>query len=286
MLADVRLNIADTIGVPFEILAFENSTGAKGICQIYNEGAAKAQYDLLCFVHEDVSIKTANWGQIVSRIFNENPKLGLLGVAGASYKPLSPSGWGGFGNYRTKYLNILQDYKYTNNEPVLSYNNSRNDKMVKVACVDGVWFCTTKQVLAKVSFDEQTFKSFHAYDLDFSMAVRQHYEVAVTFEVLIHHFSEGNFAKDWFTETVRFHQKWVNHLPVATEDLPHDEKFDIEKETFRIFVGHLIKLNLPASWAYRELLRNLRYLRVYPSLFFKNLAFIGKAYRVARKENV
>lgn len=286
MLANVRINIAETVGVPFEIIAFDNSNGAMGICEVYNKGIAQARYEVLCFMHEDISIQTTNWGQIVARLFNETPGLGLIGVAGSAYKPLSPSGWRGMGGDRTDYLNVLQGYKHTANEPEHSYRNPRNEKLVPVATVDGVWLCTTRQVLSKARFDEQTFKGFHLYDLDFSMQVNRHYQVAVTFEVLLQHFSEGNLAKEWLTETLKFNQKWVERLPVCIEPLTDRQKFIIEKETFRAFVGYLIKFKFPVSWAYHELFHHLRYLRVYPSLFFKNLAFIGKAKRVARKQEV
>ncbi|WP_345950261.1 glycosyltransferase [Mucilaginibacter sp. PAMB04274] len=284
LLADVRVNIAETVGVPFEILAFDNSTGAKGMCQIYNEGVAQAKYDILCFMHEDVSIKTARWGEVVNRLFQENPAVGLIGVAGSSYKPLSPSGWQGVGGDRTDYLNVLQSYKYNKLAAEHTYRNPRNEKLTEVVSVDGVWFCTTRTVLAKARFDEDTFTGFHKYDLDFSMQVRQHYQVVVTYDVLMEHFSEGSLSKEWVFETAKFNAKWINQLPAYTEELTAKQKFVIEKQTFRAYIAYLIKYKLPASLAYRELFRNLRYLKVYPSLFFKNLAFVGKAYKVAKKE--
>lgn len=284
MLTDVRQNIAETIGVPFEVLAFDNGTGAKGMCQVYNEGSAQAQYDILCFMHEDVSMHTTGWGKIVNQLFQENPDVGLVGIAGSSYKPLSPSGWQGVSGDRTNYLNLLQGYKYTKIAPEHTYRNPKNEKLTKVVSVDGVWFCTTKQVLTKASFDEQTFKGFHKYDLDFSMQVRQHYQVVVTYDILLEHFSEGKLSKDWIFETAKFNAKWINQLPAFTESFTDQQKFEIEKGTFRAYVAYLILYKLPASMAYRELFRGLRFLRVYPSLFIKNLAFIGKAYRVAKKE--
>ena len=284
MLADVRINIAETIGVPFEVLAFDNSNGAKGMCQVYNEGAAQAKYNILCFMHEDVAVKTNGWGQIANQLFQENPDVGLIGVAGSSYKPLSPSGWQGVSGDRTNYLNIIQGYKFTQIPSEHTYRNPKNEKLTKVVSVDGVWFCTTKEVLKKARFDEDTFTGFHKYDLDFSMQVRQHYQVVVTYDVLMEHFSEGRLSKDWIFETAKFNAKWINQLPVCTESFTHKKKFDIEKGTFRAYIAYLILYNLPAGMAYRELFRGLRYLKIYPSLFFKNLAFIGKAYRVAKKE--
>jgi hypothetical protein len=284
MLANVRQNIAETIGVPFEVLAFDNSTGAKGICAVYNEGIQQAQYKYLCFVHEDVVFKTLNWGQNVVQIFEENHRIGLIGIAGSSYKPLTPSGWQGNG-LPTDYLNILQAFKYKGGEPELFYRNPKNEKLARVASVDGVWFCTTRKVCNQIKFDEQTFKGFHGYDTDFSLAVGRQYDIVVTYNVLLHHLSDGNFDKNWFYEVLKLHKKWNKHLPVCTENLTGQEKLIIEKATFRTFVEHLITLKMPASVAYAALWQNNRFFKVYRMLFFKLNVFIYKAYKAARREN-
>lgn len=284
MLLAVSQNIADTVGVPFEIIGIDNSNGAKGLCAVYNEGAQRAKYDLLCFMHEDVSMITSGWGAIVNRIFEENPEVGLIGVAGSSFKPLSPSGWQGVSGIRTNYLNVIQRFKYNDLPTEHSYRNPKNEKLAKVVSVDGVWLCTTKKVLSIARFDDQTFTGFHKYDLDFSMQVRQHYQVVVTYDILLEHFSEGELSKDWVFETAKFNAKWINQLPAYIDNFTPQQKFDIEKGTFRTYVAYLILYQLPASMAYRELFRGLRFLKVYPALFFKCLAFIGKAYRVAKKE--
>src|SRR5688572_480816 len=93
LLNNIKKNIKDTIGVPFEILAYENSKVQRGISQIYNQGVTEANYEILCFVHEDVVFDSVGWGEEVLTAFNLNHKLGLLGVAGSSYKSLAPSGW-------------------------------------------------------------------------------------------------------------------------------------------------------------------------------------------------
>ncbi|MFX4377337.1 glycosyltransferase, partial [Acinetobacter baumannii] len=68
----------------------DNSANRYSICSAYNEGAEKAKYDNLCFVHEDVVFRTNNWGQIA---LTEVKKFDLLGVAGSNYKSKAISGW-------------------------------------------------------------------------------------------------------------------------------------------------------------------------------------------------
>jgi glycosyltransferase involved in cell wall biosynthesis len=268
LLNQVSENIAATIGVPYEIIATDNSSGEQGICSVYNKGILKAQYDTLCFMHEDVLIKTNNWGQVILNIFKKDPGLGLLGVIGSSYKPMTPSGWGGLGP-NTYYSNLIQHNKHSNKPTEHIFRNPNNEKLAQVACVDGVWLCTTKKIASEFMFDEINFTGFHVYDLDLSLFIGQKYKVAVTYEVLIEHFSEGKFDKNWMLDTIKLHQKWNKVLPVNHENLTREQVIYSEKATFKHFIKLLSSLNLPLSHASKILRMNNRYFNLDFKLFFK-----------------
>src|SRR4051812_15562048 len=89
----VQDNIARTIGVVWEHIIIDNTISTRSITQVYNIGAGRAQYDLLCFVHEDVVFDTPNWGRIIVDHFSKDHGPGLIGVAGCKYKSKTPSGW-------------------------------------------------------------------------------------------------------------------------------------------------------------------------------------------------
>lgn len=209
-------NISATTGVPFEIIRINNTANAYSICSAYNEGAVKAIYPLLCFAHEDIEMQTMNWGGIVSDLFNKNKDLGLLGIAGTGYKPLSPSGWW--------YENANPDFFFTNyiqsdkkrGKAELMYSNPENKKLSAVVCVDGLWFCTRRDIALELKFDDHMFKGFHCYDVDYSLGVFQRYKVAVSYEVLIKHYSEGSLNRQWVNDTLKLYEKWKHVLPLAT----------------------------------------------------------------------
>lgn len=276
-LKQVSENIAATIGVPFEIIATDNSKGEYGICAIYNRGMLKARYDILCFMHEDILIKTDNWGQIIVSLFKNDTQLGLVGVAGSSYKPITPSSWGGIGG-ETAYVNIIQSYKHKKKKPKHVYHNPHDETLARVACVDGVWLCTTKSIAKEITFDETTFKGFHGYDIDFSLSVGQKYKVAVTFEILLDHFSEGFYDKTWMQENLKLHYKWNRQLPINIEQITLKEMFHIEKNTFKLFIEQLIKFKFPIVTAFKILWKNNRFFRFNPKLFFKLKFYIIKKY--------
>ena len=63
-LQQVIQNIQDTIGVEYEIIAINNREKCWPIARAYNEGARKARYSNLFFVHEDVKFHSQNWGAV------------------------------------------------------------------------------------------------------------------------------------------------------------------------------------------------------------------------------
>ncbi|GAA4334370.1 hypothetical protein GCM10023149_41700 [Mucilaginibacter gynuensis] len=277
-LNQVTKNIEDTIGVPYEIIATDNSLGEKGICEVYNTAALKAKYDILCFIHEDIIIRSVGWGNKLVQSFAKNPEVGLIGVIGGSYKPLSPSIWSGSG-IANEYSNLIQVHKYSNKPSVHFNRNPRNEELSYVACVDGVWLSTTKEVFAKYKFDEHLLKGFHLYDIDYSLTVGQHYKVAVTYDILVEHLSEGNYSRGWMLDHIKLHKKWGSYLPVDTEGFSKKDRAHSEKSSFMEFVEQLIELGFPISTAYKMLWANPRLLRLHFKLFWKLHRYIYRLYK-------
>lgn len=273
----VSNNIQNTIGAPYELVTFENSSGKKGICEIYNLGIDKAQYDILCFMHEDLEIRTENWGKAVIGHFTSVPDLGLLGVAGSTYKTITPTGWHSAGS-GTSRANFIQSHKRSDTPPIHYYANPNNEEISQVACLDGVWLCTTKKIASEFGFDAATFKRFHGYDLDFSLAIGQKYKVAVTFKVLLDHFSEGNYDSTWMGESLKLHEKWNKILPVNTDATPLEATLKIEKTVFKIFIDELVQLKYPAKTALTALANCRKYFRHKPFLTIKLKYYIFSKY--------
>lgn len=283
-LDQVKRNIESTIGVPFEIIAFNNSDGKKGICEIYNEGALKAKSEILCFMHEDIELRTPNWGVKLIELFAKNSKLGLLGVAGGGYKSVVPSSWYNADLEKNGefYCCLIQGFKYTGRPDLYDYRNPKNEKLSRVACVDGCWMSTRKSIALKYPFDEKLLKSFHGYDLDFSLSVNQEYEVAVTYEILLKHFSEGNFGQVWMEDTLKLHKKWSWILPVNTDQLEDKTLKRYERRAFKIFFQRM----LDDGYSYSQLMTiiwNSRSSRIFPpKILFKVYVDLWRVWK-ARK---
>lgn len=255
MLAEVTENITETIGLPFEILSYSNSKGEAGLCSIYNKGSKAAKYKILCFMHEDLHIKTDNWGKVVVDAFQDQ-KLGIIGVVGSSYKTCAPTGWYTI-SYENKVLhgNYIQSFKYSNRPSEHFNENPLNQKMAPVVSVDGMWFCTTKALSEEFPFDEEVFKGFHCYDLDFCFQVGQAYKIAVNYQILIEHYSEGNFNKIWWLDTLKLHQKWRNKLPISVTDITAKQRFLIEKRSYRWVIETLRKIGYSGAYVFAFLIK-------------------------------
>lgn len=242
LLANVSENIEKTIGIDYEIIAIKNADGVMGLCELYNLGAKQAKYEVLCFMHEDIEIKTKHWGAIVIEVFNKQ-NLGLLGIAGSTYRSFTPSGWFPPLQFGTKpwRINIEQDSKYSQRSRKHDYYNPNNEQLSEVACIDGVWFCTTKTIALANKFDEDLLKGFHGYDIDFSLSIGQHHKILVTYDILLYHASEGNFNSDWLRELIKVQQKWDRILPINCNEFSEREITILEKKALKKFLSATIR---------------------------------------------
>jgi hypothetical protein len=237
----VKNNIANTIGVEYEIIAFDNRVAKKGICQVYNEGIAQARFGTLCFMHEDVTLLTHDWGTNVSQIFQNNKNIGVVGVAGGGYKALAPSGWYclEFQNPHISFQNIIQGYKKREQPELHAYHNPFQEKLSDVVCVDGVWFCARKEVAAEHGFDEKLLTGFHGYDLDFCLNLFGKHKIVVTYDILMRHESEGNFDKLWLDQILKVHGKWNKSLPLTTASISGKEIYFTEKRAIKKLIEEM-----------------------------------------------
>jgi len=208
----IRRNIEDTIGVPYQLLLVDNRGTNKGICKVYNEAAQKATYPYLCFIHEDVAIHTANWGAILVALL-QNTDIGLVGISGSIYKSQYPAVWSACDAdlYRT---NSLQHFKGVAS-PVAVYHNPLSERYSQVAVVDGVFLAVSKTLWQQLPFNEAELTGFHGYDLDYSLQMKQQgRQVVVCYDIVIEHFSEGTLSNEWLQAYQKLHQRWNHLLPL------------------------------------------------------------------------
>ena len=128
-------NIAETIGENFvyETIQIQNPK-LMGICEAYNQGGTKANFEYLLFIHEDIEFLTSNWGEkLVVHLKNEHT--GIVGLAGSIFKSNYPSSWSVIQECRR--VNIVQ--RKRTGEWATELLNPENESKSKVTCLDGVF---------------------------------------------------------------------------------------------------------------------------------------------------
>jgi glycosyltransferase involved in cell wall biosynthesis len=207
-------SVSQTVDTEYEYIIFDNREKKLGLCAAYNEAAKKARGDYLCFVHEDIMIKTNGWGKEIITFVERNNDCGVIGIAGSKYASRNFISW-----YTPR--SMIKVYDGVNSGDILDtetnlfyhYSNPDNEIFSKAVCLDGVFLFVKKDIWENNKFDEKTFKGFHFYDADFSFAISQKYQNYVYFGMDIYHLSRGNVEKTFCENMYLFQKKWKNKLP-------------------------------------------------------------------------
>jgi hypothetical protein len=189
-------SINQTIGVEYEVLHSLHA-GQVGLAKTYNNLAQAAKFPILVFMHDDLIFQEKNWGIRIIEIM-KNEKIGLIGLMGAVYK--------------SKYISI-----WTSCDKSLFRNASiSNGKLSyqKVAVVDGCFMAISKLCFSKVKFDE-SFQGFHGYDLDYSLAVNELFDVVVATNITFDHLSPGIKYEEWYKDVTYVNKKRDRLLPLS-----------------------------------------------------------------------
>lgn len=252
-------NISKSIGVPYEVIKIDNP-GLMGICQAYNQGARRARYENLVFMHEDVLFHTKDWGEKLIKHLN-NEDTGIIGIAGSSYVPYAPSSWTVSEQYN--FVNILQGNK--DNSEYFHIHTTKSNRN-NVFAVDGVFLSIKKEKYNQFKFNEGLLKGFHGYDLDFSLRVSKRFQNYVIDDILIQHFSGGNLDKNWLDANIKVREN-------ISSDFKHITDIETEKKAFFDFLYIFFKY-------YPINRKNIVFtLKFYPKkLNFKNHLEIAKKY--------
>jgi len=214
------LNLAKTIGVEYELIAIQNHA-KYSLCEAYNMGVKQAKLNFFCFVHEDISFKTDNWGKRLISIMESDQKIGLIGVAGTKIKSSYPSGWGQ--SPALKRFNRGHAFQIFDDTHEFLYHDYDENLIKKdiedVVCIDGIFMFSRREVFQKCRFDESLLTNFHGYDIDLSLqAFFAGFRVVVDRQIILYHDSYGTYDKNHTIANRKIVKKWKSKLPTTTDD--------------------------------------------------------------------
>lgn len=199
------ISIEKTIDIAYEIIVIDNSIEKLYLAEAYNRGAAKAKYPFLVFVHEDVEFLNLNWASNLVEIL-DNPKVGIVGIAGSTYLPSSPSSWYMPDDGLNKVF-IHQGFKYSGFPERF---DNRGEDLTPVYLLDGVLLAMRREVFNEFPFNEKL-KGFHAYDADICHRVVKKYKNLFTNQIELIHHSEGKPDKLFFDMIVEYKKSYLDY---------------------------------------------------------------------------
>lgn len=219
-------NIKNTVGVDYELIHVDNSDNKYSIYSAYNFGISKSKYPYLCLVHEDVLFHTNNWGEnVIAHL--QDPKTGILGVAGGDFVTNIPASWA---TLISPSLNIIQtDSK--GQKPTKFLLEPENYTLSKRSSItlDGVFLCMRRELMQKIHFDENL-KGFHGYDYDISIqATVAGYINYVIYDIKLEHFSRGKTDVVYFRNLIQIFKKFEKFLPLIGGNITDEERQEMPK---------------------------------------------------------
>lgn len=222
----LKSNIEETCGIPYEIIKIHNP-GLMGICQAYNLGAKQAKFKYLLFIHEDILFVHNEWGEKLVKNL-QMPNCGVVGIAGGSYYSYIPASWSNKGYNSVNFIQV------TDSQIEQFHSNfSQETECRSVKGIDGVLLACKKNIFEEFKFNVDI-TGYHGYDLIFSLNIAKKYTNYITNEILIKHFSSGNFSKEWFENILK-----VREMIGVFHDQKTNKK--IERENFYKLIFYLKK---------------------------------------------
>jgi hypothetical protein len=212
LLKSLKENIADTIGMDSYEFLYHHNIDNEGISVVYNRLIIRAKNDLILCIHEDIKFHTLGWGKLLTGYYENDERLGLLGIAGSKTKTKTPTGW--WENEPDNWvMNLIQHYKSGKTQRI---KRGFENGLEEVVVIDGVFIALRKD--SGLKFDERL-DGFHNYDQAISVRYRNKgYKIKVTREILIEHFSSGSKGDDWKSSNQFFFNLYKSYLPQSIND--------------------------------------------------------------------
>ena len=205
-----------------EIIEYINK--GEGLTKFYQKALDEAKNDIIVFCHDDILLETKQIAKKITKLFDENPEYGIIGVAGTKYLADNGRWW-----QDPKQMYGRVKHTHQGKSWLSSYSGDLGNEVTEVAVVDGVFFTVHRKRLKK-GFNADV-KGFHFYDVDFCF--RNYIEgvkVGVHTNIRVNHMSIGETNEEWEENRKVFAERYKEHLPVRI-------KRDFNKEKLKVLIG-------------------------------------------------
>jgi glycosyltransferase involved in cell wall biosynthesis len=215
-------HLIKTSGLHKHIEVIEIINNGESLTKAYNRGLKQAKNDIVVFCHDDLTMKTKQWGNKLIKLFENNPEFGIIGVAGSKNLPESGQWWA---NPQKMYGRV--EHTHEGKSWLSAYSDDLGQTLEEVVVCDGVWFAIDKRRISQ-TFNESV-EGFHFYDVTFSF--ENHLagtKVGITTLIRINHQSIGATNDAWEENRIKFIEDFKPFLPANVKrTLRKGEKLNV-----------------------------------------------------------
>lgn len=196
----------------------QNSTP---LTMIYKDQLSKLdKNDIVVFIHDDIEFTRKGWGVELMRMFEENEKYGVIGVAGSDYFDANAAWW----NYKGHlYGQVI--HCNGNNSWLSEYSPLYEHDLEEVVVIDGIFIAVNKNRVSQ-TFDDKII-GFNFYDIDFCLnnVLDDEFKIGVTTKIRVKHKSMGQLSNEWYYNKEIVNEKYEEFYPIQVLEKNKPKKY-------------------------------------------------------------
>lgn len=202
-------HLRNSCGCGATIICLKNPNGVS-LSKIYADMVdnPEVRTDIMVFVHDDIEFLKDGWGTEVIRLFSENKKYGIIGVAGSAQFDENGAWW----NYDKKFGQVL--HRNEGKSWLTAFSPLLEKDLQEVAVIDGLFIAIHRKRIAN-NFSRDL-ESFDMYDIDFCLSnlLSNKCKIGVTTNIRLAHNSIGRLRPSWYENRKIINEKYGDNFPI------------------------------------------------------------------------
>ena len=202
-------HIKETCGCDLNVICVHNPDGIS-ISKIYADMTVNEEIEtnIIVYIHDDIEFLRKGWGKEILRLFNENAKYGIIGVAGSAQFDENGAWW----NYEKKFGQVL--HRWEGKSWLTAFSPLLDKDLQEVAVIDGLFIAIHKKRISE-NFSREI-ESFDFYDIHFCLSnlLKKKCKIGVTTNIRVAHNSIGKLKDSWYKNREIINEKFGRKFPI------------------------------------------------------------------------
>ena len=202
-------HIKETCGCDLNVICVHNPDGIS-ISKIYADMTVNEEIEtnIIVYIHDDIEFLRKGWGKEILRLFNENDKYGIIGVAGSAQFDENGAWW----NYEKKFGQVL--HRWEGKSWLTAFSPLLDKDLQEVAVIDGLFIAIHKKRISE-NFSREI-ESFDFYDIHFCLSnlLKKKCKIGVTTNIRVAHNSIGKLKDSWYKNREIINEEFGRKFPI------------------------------------------------------------------------